>query len=240
MKKDYLFKKIAEIFSGLPKGRVLDLGCGDGHYSNELSAQGFVVQAADMDSNRFKFHDRVAFDRCDLNNPLPFANEAFDYVLFLETVEHLKNPFFVVNEISRVLKPGSTLIISTPNILNLGSRFRFLFDGSFDFFREPLLDYSKFHQNNLHNMHIVVWRYHELEWLLFESGLQAEKVHADHLKPQLKIASFFLMPLLKMRAFFKQRRALRKGGVDYQRIDKILHSEEILFGRHLIIQARKK
>lgn len=240
MKKDFLFKKITEMFSQLPKGRVLDLGCGDGQYSNQLAEQGFVVQAADMDKSRFKFHDRIAFDHCDLSKPLPFEDHSFDYVLFLETIEHLKNPFAVVNEISRVLKPNGTLIISTPNILNLGSRFRFLLDGSFDFFREPLLDYSKFHQGNLHNMHIVVWRYHELEWMLFESGLTAEKVHADHLKPGLRIASFLLLPFLKIRAFFKERRASRKGGVDYRRIDRILHSKEVLFGRHLIVQAKKK
>ncbi|MBI4970517.1 MAG: class I SAM-dependent methyltransferase [Candidatus Omnitrophica bacterium] len=240
MKKDYLFRTISKIFSELPKGRVLDLGCGNGQYANELAGQGFIVQAADMDRNRFQFHDRIAFDQCDLNCPLPFEGQSFDYVLFLETIEHLKNPFFVIGEISRVLKSGGVLIISTPNILNLGSRTRFFLDGSFDFFREPLLDYSQFHKNNLHNMHIIVWRYHELEWLLFESGLQVERVNADHLKLQLRIVSLFWLPFLKLRAYFKEIRALAKGGVDYRRIDRLLFSKEIMCGRHLIIQARKK
>ena len=240
MKKDYLFQRITEIFSDLPKGTILDLGCGDGRYGAELAAKGFRVHAADMDHGRFRYHGQIDFKHCDLSHPLPFENGTFDYVLFLETIEHLKNPFSVMDEISRVLKPEGVLILSTPNILNIGSRFRFLFDGSFDFFREPLLDYSKFHQDNLHNMHIVVWRYQELEWLLFESGLQTEDAYADFHKPQLKVLAFFVAPFLRMRAFFKQRRALRKGGVDYRRIDGVIHTDALLLGRHLIIKARKK
>jgi len=218
---------------------VLDLACGDGRYAYDLGQKGFHVQAADVDHDRFQYHDKIKFQHCTLDNPLPFGDNSFDYVLFLETVEHLKNPFFVIGEIGRVLNENGCLIISTPNILNIGSRIRFLFEGGFDFFREPLLDYAKFHHNNLQNMHIVVWRYHELEWLLSEGNLKIETSFTDFIKPQLKIISFFLKPLLRIRSYFQEKRADRKGGVNYRRINKILFSEELLLGRHLILKARK-
>jgi hypothetical protein len=37
-----------------------------------------------------------------------------------------------------------------------------------------------------------------------------------------------------------ERRSRKKGGVDYRRIHKLLLSDELLLGRHLILKARKK
>lgn len=239
-KKNLLSQKLSEIFRDLPRGSVLDLGCGDGDSSANLKAMGFNVTAADMDRNRFRHHDRIPFKSCVLSEPLPFTNSAFDYVLFSEVIEHLRNPFFVTQEISRVLNKGGTLILTTPNILNLGSRMRFLFEGSFDFFREPTLDYTWLNPNNVQNMHIVVWRYQELEYLLFESGLNVKQVYTDLAKPNLKILSFFLLPLLKFHCYLRRKRSARKGGVNYGRVDKILFSRELLYGRHLILKATKE
>ena len=117
---------------------------------------------------------------------LPFPDKSFDYVILLEVIEHLYNPQFVINEISRILKPGCSFIISTPNILNIGSRMRFLFEGSFDFFREPILDYSKVFPGALQNMHVIAWRYHELEYLLYRNNLLVDKVHTDSIKSSFK------------------------------------------------------
>lgn len=238
-KKNHLLEKVTGLFQDLNKGRVLDLGCGDGDYAKRLKDLGFEVVASDMDSKRFKYQGQITFEPSNLEKPLPFADNAFDYVIFLEVIEHLYNPDFVIGQISRILKPGGTLIISTPNILNLGSRMRFLFEGSFDFFREPILDYHKVFPAEIQNMHIVVWRYQELEYLLFKNGLRAENVYTDRIKSSLKFLGFMLSPLLKWQCWQKERRSLKKGGIDYKRINKILFSDELFFGRHLIIKAAK-
>lgn len=239
-KVNHLLEKITAIFQDLKKGRALDLGCGDGDYAKRLSDLGFEAVASDMDAKRFKYGGSIKFEPSNLEKPLPFADSCFDYILFLEVIEHLYNPDFVISQISRVLKPGGCLIISTPNILNLGSRMRFLFEGGFDFFREPILDYHKVFPAEIQNMHIVVWRYHELEYLLFKNSLCAESVYTDRIKSSLKFIGFMLLPILKWQCGQKERRSRKKGGIDYKRINKILFSDELLFGRHLIVKAIKR
>lgn len=239
-KTNHLLEAVVKIFSSLPKGRVLDLGCGDGDYAKRLKDLGFEVVASDIDLKRFKYRNLIEFTASNLEKALPFPENSFDYVIFLEVIEHLYNPDFVIGEIGRVLKPSGVLILSTPNILNLGSRLRFLFEGGFDFFREPILDYHKVFPAAIENMHIIVWRYQELEYLLFKNKLSVETVYTDLIKPSLKLLWCILSPLIKGQCRNKERRSLRKGGIDYRRINKILLSKELLFGRHLIIKARKQ
>jgi glycosyltransferase involved in cell wall biosynthesis/SAM-dependent methyltransferase len=50
----------------------------------------------------------------------PYADEMFDVVLFCEILEHLlQDPVHALAEIRRVLKPGGTLIVTTPNVVRL-------------------------------------------------------------------------------------------------------------------------
>lgn len=59
---------------------------------------------------------------------LPFENETFDVVLCSEAFEHFHNPFVAAQEISRVLKPGGTVLVTT--------RFTFpVHDAPEDYFR---------------------------------------------------------------------------------------------------------
>lgn len=64
---------------------------------------------------RYKYkHFNVERDR------FPYEDETFDVVLFCEILEHLlSDPVHALIEIRRVLKPGGTLIITTPNVVRL-------------------------------------------------------------------------------------------------------------------------
>jgi SAM-dependent methyltransferase len=231
-KINHLLEAVVGLFSALPRGKVLDLGCGFGDYSKRLKDLGFDVIAADIQGGGFRYKDEIEFKRCDITKAVPFADDSFDYVLFLEVVEHLKNPYEVIPEISRIIKKDGSLIISTPNILGLKSRFRFLFEGAYEYFREPPLD-----QGKDPNIHLVPYRYQELEYLLSESGFRV----ANNLTSVYEGYGYgFLLPLIKWQCGQKEKRSLKKGGLDYSRINKILLSKELLFGRHLILQARKK
>jgi SAM-dependent methyltransferase len=50
----------------------------------------------------------------------PYVDDMFDVVLFCEILEHLlKDPVHALAEIRRVIKPGGTLIVTTPNVVRL-------------------------------------------------------------------------------------------------------------------------
>ncbi|MCM8783413.1 MAG: class I SAM-dependent methyltransferase [Candidatus Omnitrophica bacterium] len=237
-KRNLLLDKIIEIMNEEKRGIVLDIGCGDGDYSFGIKKLGFQVTALDIDDKRFRYKDEIEFIKCDITKGLPFSDNSFDYVLFLEVIEHLYNPYFVIQEINRLLKPGGLIILSTPNILNIRSRLRFFFEGSFDFFREPTLEYSEYFGNK--NIHVTIWRYQELEYLFAITNLRIEKILTDLIKTQQKLLAFVFQPIIKLQLYFKRFRSLKKGGIDYTRIHRLLLSPELLLGRHLIIKARKE
>lgn len=236
-KRNFLLERIVEIMSKERRGKVLDIGCGDGDYSFELKKLGFQVTALDIDEGRFKYKNEIEFLKCDITKGLPFSDNTFDHVLFLEVIEHLKNPYFVVEEINRILSKEGKLILSTPNILSLKSRIRFLFEGNFEYFREPPLEQIKNPREKKSNIHVLAYRLHELEFLLYSCKFNIEGIYTSvfDFSPFL-----FILPLIKLQLYFKRVRSLRKGGIDYTRIHKLLLSPELLLGRHLIIKARKK
>lgn len=235
--KNYLLEEIIAIFCKEKKGRVLDLGCGDGDYSVRLKELGFDVKAADLDIARFKNSGKIDFQECDVSKKLPFADSSFDYILLAEVVEHLKNPYDVIREIGRVLKKEGKLVLSTPNVLNMKSRMRYLIEGSYEFFREPLLEQSHNPKEVIFNLHVIPWRYHELEYLLKDSGFLIEKISTSIYEGH---GWSVFLPLIRFQLHSKESRARKKKSLDYSRINKILLSPEILFGRHLIITAKKE
>ena len=236
-KRNYLLERVLEIMRKRKRGRVLDLGCGDGSYAKRLKDLGFDVIAGDIDVTRLKYKNEIEFKHCDITKEIPFPTNYFDYVLLMEVIEHLRNPYVVMPEINRIIKTDGFLIISTPNILNLKSRLRFLFEGAYEYFREPPLDQVKNPKEVIFNLHLIPYRYHELEYLLSAAGFKVENIFTSIYEGYWM---WFLLPIIKFQSWQKERRAAKKGGnIDYRRIHKIILSRELLFGRHLVIVGKK-
>ncbi len=107
--------------------RMLDLACGRGTTTRLLSGLGYRVTATDY---RVPPPLPAGVERIggvDLNHFLPFQPAVFDAVDLVEVIEHIENQPQLIREIHRVLRPGGRVLISTPNILNMVSRLRFLF-----------------------------------------------------------------------------------------------------------------
>jgi len=235
-KKNYLLGTFLKVFDAEKRGKVLDIGCGDGDYAYNLKKMGFDVLAADMDIARFRYKSEIDFNKCDLTKELPFEKNTFDFVILAEVIEHLKNPYDVIAQIYKVLKPGGKLVLSTPNILNLKSRVRFLTEGCWEYFRETPLEHSKNPKEVIWNLHLIPWRYHDLEYLLHYNNFSIGDYYAS--KYEGLYWAFFI-PIIYFQLKDKARRAYKKGDMNLARINKILLSKKMLFGEHLIIKAVK-
>lgn len=108
------------------QGNVLEVGCGEGR-GVEL-----LLDKADQLTGIDKIQEVI--DRLTTKYPQgkfmqsfipPFgglASDTYDTVVSFQVIEHIQNDRFFLEEIYRVLKPGGTALISTPNILQSLSR----------------------------------------------------------------------------------------------------------------------
>lgn len=70
-------------------------------------------------------HNRLLYPEANFNvinkpNTLPFDDESFDFVFSVFVIEHSTDPSKFLNECSRILKPGGSLVILCPDFLGSG------------------------------------------------------------------------------------------------------------------------
>jgi ubiquinone/menaquinone biosynthesis C-methylase UbiE len=84
-----------------------------------LSAPGLIV-GTDLDLVSLHKPSTIQRCCCDIQK-LAFRAESFDLITCNMVMEHVENPETAFREFHRVLKPGGTLIVHTPNVLNWGN-----------------------------------------------------------------------------------------------------------------------
>ena len=97
--------------------RILEVGCGGGKLLELLKPVNDVV-GVDASVDGIAACDARGIEgHCvdTSSEPLPFADESFDFVICLETIEHVMNPYYALMEMRRVLRPDGRLICSIPN-----------------------------------------------------------------------------------------------------------------------------
>lgn len=108
---------VVEFVQKIPRlDSLLDLGCGDGLVTRHLDSGGLVaadVSALALERARARL-GQVKLVELDPDAPLPFADNAFDGVVCVETIEHVRDVQLFVSEIRRVLRPGAGLWLTTP------------------------------------------------------------------------------------------------------------------------------
>jgi SAM-dependent methyltransferase len=111
------------------KGKVLDYGVGKGHLAAYLMEDREVnLYACDFSdetvkNNNNQFQQLANFEGCSLVKGFPtdYPENLFDVVFLVEAIEHLTDDYLLptLSEIRRMLKPGGSVVITTPNDENL-------------------------------------------------------------------------------------------------------------------------
>src|SRR5215207_7217481 len=199
--------------------RVVDVGAGEGYFSkmvgdrvtSELGrSPNSVLAACDLFPEYFAYQGI----RCDPINPdgsLPYADGEFDVVCSLEVIEHIKDQFAFTRELCRVVKPGGVAIVSTPNVLNLNSRVRYLHSG-FTVLFDPLLVSSDDPRHTAGHINPVPYYY--LAYQMRRAGFRSVAVHYDRFKNSARGLLVLWGPFIAVaNALFRRRLAAKKPDV---------------------------
>ena len=96
---------------------ILEFGAGTASLLKMLRGVGFAgrVTAADILPRPADLASDISWIETDLNERLPIGDHSFDAIISTEVIEHLENPRATFRDFSRLLRPGGTLILTTPN-----------------------------------------------------------------------------------------------------------------------------
>jgi SAM-dependent methyltransferase len=203
------------LVAGMPRpGTLADIPCGSGYLSVLAAARGWQVSPLDIDTAGWRGGDVAKVPYADMNLPLPLDDAAFDAVACCEGIEHIENPWLVLREFCRILRPGGIAVISLPNTIDLKQRFRILRRGFYGHYMPQVRD------------HIGLIGTFGLCHALIRTGFRIEDVAVPRTYggPFLRAAA---------RLFGLGRRAALPEGVRA-----MLSSPRVLCGRTAVIRAR--
>jgi SAM-dependent methyltransferase len=123
---------------GHATGRLVDLGCGTVPLYSAYADLVTDVTCVDLGGTQHARHLDV---ECDLNEPLPFADQAFDTVVLSDVLEHIAGPELLWSEMARILAPAGKILMNVPF-------YYWIHAGPYDFYRYTEFALRRFVQSS--------------------------------------------------------------------------------------------
>lgn len=121
--KTYELELLLELLQPQPGEKILDAGCGNGIFTEDVVKAGSIVTGMDLSLPMLTravqqlggggFHGLCA-DMC----ALPFSDNIFDKAFSMTAIEFIEDAACAIGELSRVVKPGGTIVVTTLNSLS--------------------------------------------------------------------------------------------------------------------------
>jgi len=170
------YRWIIKLLQPKPKTKILDVSCGEGILLREMVKLNRDIETYGLDISN------VAIDIARKNSPqskivladgqrIPFADNFFDYVTCLGSLEHYLDPELGLKELARVAKREAKFIIILPNSVSI------------DFFLEVLRKGEKPKED----FQIIERSATKKEWieLLEKNGFVVRAIYGSNLWPEL-------------------------------------------------------
>ena len=225
-----------------PKGLCLDLPAGKGVNYRGIVDAGFDPVEADLfpDSAGPPDARRV---KLDFNAPLPFRDRTFAAVLCSEGIEHPPAQGQLVAEFHRILAPGGSLLITTPNVLSFRARLSTLLNGHYSPRFGPISEATQFWRapsgtgSFVGHAHMI--DYFEMRFILRQHGFELRAVSTA----KYSHSSVVLAPLLWLPVRLSTARLLGRELRAHPEIRRELlrhsMSRSMLLGKKLILLAER-
>ncbi|MBI4527654.1 MAG: class I SAM-dependent methyltransferase [Deltaproteobacteria bacterium] len=231
----------------LARQKIVDVGAGEGYFTGILGEYlketyairpADVLRACDLYPEHFKYRE-VPCDRIDLAMNLPYEDNIFDSVCSIEVIEHIEDQFRLIRELYRIARPGGKVIVTTPNIMNVNSRIRFMHSG-FGLLYNPLPLRTKDPVRLSGHIHPIGFYY--LAYMFYRCGFREVRVHFDKRKRSGVLWALFLYGIIlpahwsflwhmkqKNRSLFEENRPLLEQ----------INRFDMLTSRSLIVEGVK-
>ena len=127
MKRATARQYLSEIhrYAGEARGRLLEIGCGDGDFLVEAEAAGYQVTGVEYAPAACE-QARARLQRgeiiCGELEKARLADAQFDLCVLSDVIEHVRDPIAFLREIHRLLKPGGGIFIATPSLASWSAK----------------------------------------------------------------------------------------------------------------------
>jgi SAM-dependent methyltransferase len=203
-------EEIVEILRGRGAAQgatLLDIPSGSGPVQDGAREAGYDVVGVDLFPTPGL--RGVLADACA---PLPFRTGSFDVVLSMEGIEHFENQTAFVRECARVLKPGGTLLLTTPNMMHLSARLSGVVTGNKSLRHGVINEVSTLRGREgrrIYHGHAYLIDIFRLRYILRVVGLELTDLAGTTLS-SISVALAPLVPLISVLTSVAQRNARRR------------------------------
>jgi SAM-dependent methyltransferase len=222
------------------KGTYLDIGAGKGDLIRALEkAMTLSSRACDFHVELFGPGKNVC-TQVDLNSgTLPYADAEFDLVTSSEVIEHLENFRGLLREAYRVTADDGVIVVTTPNVLNVKSRVRYLVSGFANLFGPlPTNNGERFSAG----AHISPIPYFYLAHALIEAGFENVELGIDRVQKTSVLWLLLLAPIIFIggaRFMGLERGRFNTLTAENEVFVKAHFSWRLLVGRTIVVSAVK-
>ena len=221
--------------------RILELGSGAGHLATlvkgalEERSIPFTYQCTDIEPEQINGQE-LGFTcrRVDVQEPFELEGP-YDAVIAVEIIEHIENPFHFIREIAGVIAPTGLLLLTSPNVLSLSSRARFMFTGCYDYFRRP------FDEHHLNMGHLNPVSALLAVYALRKNGFTVRRIACNRWSLGSALPWLPFLPLVYLWTWFHYVFRERGEGqrARNRELIRLVLTADLLFGKIAVFDARR-